>query len=66
MSLALIALCLTGCATNKVSPDLKPIFLVEKELSCLTAGTKQQLVAHNCKVDYDPEFCPPANKPIRK
>lgn len=64
MFLALIVLYLVGCApVPKPEVKLSPIFIVKEELSCLTPGTKQQIVKINCQVDYDPTVCPPIKKP---
>lgn len=58
MSLILIAHFLSGCGnTVQTRPDLPPIYPEKSDMVCMSAPLKRQLVAHNCKVDYDPKYC---------
>lgn len=58
-SLLLIAHFLVGCANNPVleCPVLPPIYVKHSDLTCMATDTKRQIIQHNCKVDYDPNFC---------
>lgn len=55
MSVGIILI--TGCETSKVVHVYPPIYISRSDV--LTQGTADQILAHNCKVDYQPKHCKP-------